>query len=199
MRPLKYYIAEMVSRPLRFVLVKLYKTSGWHVATVFNKNYSQDVVNYINGSLGDVNSIAEIGCGACDILRLIKCDKKYGYDNDAGVLSMASLLNKLYGQNIFLIKYDFSDDTYKKINWEYDVLVMVNWTHEVESSVLKRRLQYISESMPCGSVILIDTVHCDDYKYNHDINFLFDTGSSAIKAVYSDLIRTVYAVRKKNV
>lgn len=192
---IRYYLSEIFSRPLRVLLVRLFGTSDWHIASVYNKSYSRDIINYINNINPVVKNVVEFGCGACDILRQINCENRIGYDNDGGVLRVASVLNYIYRENIALGLYDMVFDEVKNMS-EFDVVIAINWTHEIEELILADRMSRIFASMKKRGVIIIDTVHGEGYMYNNNIDKLFYNCSANIEIIYSDDIRNVYAVVK---
>jgi hypothetical protein len=192
MRSLTYYLQEVVLRPLKYALVILTGAPRWHIATTYNKDYSNSVIQYLNDLSNRHDSIAEIGCGTCDILRSVKYEKKDGYDVDARVLIVAKILNILFFSKINLKKYDFVH-TSSKI-WKYDVVVLINWTHEVEFYILKDRLNDILNGMNDGGRIVIDMVTSKDYKYNHDIQNIFPSSDMRIEIIFYNNIREVYSV-----
>jgi hypothetical protein len=55
------------------------------------------------------------------------------------------------------------------------VVVLVNWIHHIEPSVLKSSISdYFNNALNKTGVIIIDTVQDPEYKFNHDILYLTD-------------------------
>jgi len=194
MRSITYYPRELILRSLKYILVYFTGAPKWHVATTYNKDYSKAVISYLNNLPSKYNSVAEIGCGTCDILRSLKHNKKDGYDMDKRVLSVARVMNTLFFSNIKLYQYDFIKN--KELVWNYDIVILINWTHEVESAILKNRLNVILDNMSVDGKIIIDMVKKRDYKYNHTIEQLFSYDEIEAEVIFSNSIRNIYAINK---
>ncbi len=189
MRGIKYYLSELFLRPVRITLVSFMGLSKWHIATTSNKQYSDDVLLYLNSL--KLERVAEIGCGACDILRNINCDHRFGFDIDPGVLKFANILNHLAFKKVSLSVYDFLNDD---ILWDFNAVLLLNWPHEIEAKKLKIKLDIMIEEMSIGSQIIIDTVSDNNYQFNHNIADLFSGRNVKIKIISSYERRVVYAI-----
>lgn len=192
MRGFRYYIKEIFFRSFKYLLVHLMSAPKWHIATTYNKDYSKSVIDYLNKLPSRECCIAEIGCGTCDILRSVKQCEKFGYDSDDRVLVVANILNTILFDKIKLYQYDFLDPNIFK--WNFDVVILLNWTHEIESSVLKERINEICSSINVGGKIIIDMVKDISYKYNHNIDDAFYNNKIIKKKIFSNSIRDIYVV-----
>jgi len=156
----------------RIFLRYIFKFDNWHVFTLAEKKYAKDIIVYCNGRRVR-GSFAEIGCGLGDIVRHVRYHERVGYDMDERALKAARFLNILSGGG----KVRFSVFTFpdSSIRGTYDVVVLVNWIHLIEPSVLKSAIAtYFNTALNEGGVIIIDTVQDPEYKFNHNIGFLTD-------------------------
>ena len=189
MRGIKYYLSKIFLRPLRSALVRIMGVPKWHIASPSNKPYLNDIVLHLNSL--DLERVAEIGCGTCDILRKINCNYRFGFDIDNRVLRVAKILNSLAFKEVSLSTYDFSSDD---VLWDFDAILLINWPHEIPGNILKNKLDAMTDKMKVGSRIIIDTVGDHGYKFNHNINDLFNEDSFEIDVISTYGSRTVYAV-----
>jgi SAM-dependent methyltransferase len=156
----------------RIFLRYIFKFDNWHVFTLAEKKYAKDIIVYCN-SRRVRGSSAEIGCGLGDIVRHVRYRERVGYDMDERALKAARFLNILSGGG----KVRFSVFTFpdSSLRGTYDVVVLVNWIHLIEPSVLKSAIAtYFNTALNEGGVIIIDTVQDPEYKFNHNIGFLTD-------------------------
>jgi len=193
MRPIKYYPKEIAFRATKYLLVLMTGAPKWHIATTYNKDYSAAVISYLNNCLNQNSSVAEIGCGTCDILRPLECSHKIGYDSDPRVLKAASILNAVLFEKIRLYQFDFTNNQ-SQIKWNFDVVILINWTHEVDINILKNGLITILNQINDGGIIVIDSVKSKDYKFNHNIETLFNGEDVVIDTIFSNKVRDIYSV-----
>jgi SAM-dependent methyltransferase len=187
----------LINKIFRKSLQMIFGFDKWHVATLQERPYAGDIINYCN----KVNSreiFAEIGCGLGDITRNVLFDKRTGYDMEAAVLRAAKWLPaKNKGS-----KPDFREFTFPEsvLADKPDMLVMVNWIHHVEPAVLREKIaQYYNENLRPGGQLILDTVADPAYKYNHDIRQLtsgLDCSLHLVGKYARD--REVWAIIKKD-
>jgi 2-polyprenyl-3-methyl-5-hydroxy-6-metoxy-1,4-benzoquinol methylase len=191
MAALSGYITRMWRRTLRLI----YRFDKWHVSSLDQRKYAQDIITYCNKKAAK-HSFVEIGCGLGDILRNVKYQTKKGLDADPKALKAASFLARLSGQNVQFEAFSFPGSP---LSGNYDVVIMVNWIHHIEPSVLKNKISsYFNANLCDNGVILIDTVHDKEYEYNHDINFLIkDLNCSLHRLGEYPRKREVWAIKKK--
>jgi SAM-dependent methyltransferase len=156
----------------RIFLRYIFKFDNWHIFTLAEKKYAKDIIVYCN-ACSVRNSFLEIGCGLGDIIRHVHYEDRQGYDMDERALKAARFLNRVAGDG----KVRFSVFTFpdSPLTGKYDVIVLVNWIHHIEPSLLKSRVaSYFNNNLNEGGVIIIDTVQDPEYKFNHNILFLTD-------------------------
>ena len=157
-------------KALRLVLRRLFHFDQWHVFTLAERKYAQDIIRFCNNK-HTRQSFVEIGCGLGDIIRNVRYQNKFGYDIDQQALKAASFLDKfsIKGRTAFSL-FDFPSAF---LPGKHDVIVMVNWIHHIPPMILKSKIrEYISQSLIEKGIIIIDTVQDKGYKFNHDIKFL---------------------------
>jgi cyclopropane fatty-acyl-phospholipid synthase-like methyltransferase len=171
-KKLLQFIKIKLSRFPRIILWYIFRFDKWHISSLSEHKYAQDIIKYLNLRANNRQfSLVEIGCGLGDIIRNVKYHSRLGLDREANVLRAAALLAKikLNGKLIFKV-FDFPGS---ELNGRYDSLVMVNWIHHIWPEVLKAKIsQYVANNLTEGGEILIDTVQSKNYEYNHSIDYL---------------------------
>jgi len=161
-----------IQRIIRYILYFLFRFDKWHLNTFKERNYAQSIVKYLNDNTSRQKlNMVEIGCGLGDIIRNIKIKNKLGLDADIKVLRAARLISLLQGK--FKIRYKVFVFPTSKLDGLYDVIIMVNWIHNVEPKELKLKLnEYFFYNLKPNGEIIIDTVQDKEYQYNHSITYL---------------------------
>lgn len=183
---------------IRYLYYFLFKFDKWHLSTYQERFYAKSIVKYINiKTRNQRNNIVEIGCGLGDITRRIRIKKKLGLDEDEKVLKAARLISCLQGK--FNIKYEVFVFPTSSFDGLYDVIVMVNWIHNVEPEVLKKKVEeYFFNNLTPNGEIILDTVQDKEYKYNHSITYLTsDMKTQIFRIGEFERNREVYAIRKE--
>jgi hypothetical protein len=113
------------------VLAKVYKfPASWHTSTSM-RSYRVTVARIVN----DLKpySVCEVGCGLGSILCRIDASVRWGLDIDGGVVRAAKLLR---GRKIRFEQGGLASVRMEEI----DVLILVNWIHEISPSELEAQL-----------------------------------------------------------
>jgi len=184
------YITRMWRRALRLV----YRFDRWHISSLDQRKYAQDIIDYCN-KRNEKNSFLEIRCGLGDILLNVKFKIKKGLDADVNVLKAASFLSKLRKQDVQLEYFSFPESP---LTGTYDVVTMVNWIHHIEPATLKNKIsEYFNTNLSEHGEILVDTVQDKEYEYNHDTNFLIkELNCSLYRLGEYPRQREVWAIKK---
>ncbi|HHT9107469.1 MAG TPA: hypothetical protein ACFYEF_03025 [Candidatus Wunengus sp. YC63] len=168
MRLLKNFIHRVFRLLLRF----FFRFDKWHLSTLYDRKYAQDIITYLN-SHDDINrkSAIEIGCGLGDIIGNLKYNKRLGLDSDKNVLKAAIFLSKItFDFKIHFQHFLFPTST---LSGKHDAIIMVNWIHHVSPAVLKNNINiYYNKHLNTKGEIIIDTVQSRHYEYNHSIDYL---------------------------
>lgn len=180
----------------RIMLRSLYGFDRWHLFTLTERKYAQDIIVYCNKH-SEKHAFAEIGCGLGDIVRNVKYKEKYGFDAEINVLKAASALTRIcFKKRIIFSVFHFPES---KLNGKFDVVVMVNWIHHINPSVLKMKLEeYFKLNLKAGGCIILDTVQDKEYRFNHNINYLAaDLNATLTKIGDYERQRQVWAIKKQ--
>jgi 2-polyprenyl-3-methyl-5-hydroxy-6-metoxy-1,4-benzoquinol methylase len=189
------FFSNYCVRLWKWTLQKAYHFDKWHVVSLRQRKYAKDIIGYCNHR-NERNAFAEIGCGLGDIIRNVSYAKRNGYDSDPRVLKAAAFLAHLSGGN----SIDFSAFHFPeaKLSGTFDVILMVNWIHHIEPSILKSGLEeYFNGHLNREGVIIIDTVKDPGYRFNHDILGLTkDLSASVNKLGEYERQREIWAILK---
>lgn len=153
-----------VDRVCLAMLHAIYHFDPWHAhAPTSARPYRKTVADVVNGL--HPRTVVEVGCGLGSILNLVKAPVRLGYDIDEGAIKAARLL---FGRRILFFHGDTSSVTQPQI----DVLVLVNWIHEISPEELARLLEPL---LPRTTHLLLDAIDPNGpsgYRYKHDFAFL---------------------------
>jgi SAM-dependent methyltransferase len=177
------------------ILQKIYHFDKWHVVSLRQRKYARDIIVWCNNR-ETRTSFLEIGCGLGDVVRNVKYRERYGFDSDPKVLKAAAFLARSTpGRKI---TFSFCEFPVTPIQGNYDILIMVNWVHHIEPSVLHAKLkEYFATLINEGGAIIIDTVHHPEYKFNHVIGHLAEGLNASIEKLGSyERGREVWALKK---
>jgi 2-polyprenyl-3-methyl-5-hydroxy-6-metoxy-1,4-benzoquinol methylase len=140
-----------------WVLWKNFKFDKWHIYGSTQPKYQGEVIRMLN-ELDFRFKIVEIGCGLGSILKSIDYVEKFGLDLDRNVISAAKFINRRSQINFVTGSFD---DAKKYI--DIDVLLAVNWVHNLDPAQLLFELSYFSQR---GALVLTEGV--EDYRFYHD-------------------------------
>lgn len=145
---------------LRFI----YGFHPWHTdAPLSARPYRYTVAAMINDLRP--NRVVEVGCGLGSILSLVNAQDRVGYDLDAGAIKAARFLRDC---NIRFVQGDMTAVSQPQI----DVLILVNWIHEVSPEQLD---DWLSPLLPRTAYLCLDAIDQDNlagYRYAHDFSLL---------------------------
>lgn len=166
----------------------------WHDSSYFERPYTKQIVQHLN-KREERNYVLEIGCGTGSILRRLDFVERLGLDYDTRVLNALVFMNKLSGQKLIQTKhFNFLSD---QISGNFDVIVLVNWIHEIKPTKLRSNLNKMySQNLCLGGEIIIDTVGQSSYRHNHNIEFLTkDLDAKVILLGEFEFGRKVYSIK----
>lgn len=153
-----------VDRIILRALALKFKFHPWHAEAPISARPYRCVVARIVNELKPV-SVVEVGCGLGMILRLVEAPKRYGYDVDVGAIRAARFL---HGDTITFSTGDLATVDLKEI----DVLILVNWIHEISPMLLHEQLRPL---LSRTRYLLLDALDPDGptgYRFKHDFKFL---------------------------
>jgi SAM-dependent methyltransferase len=146
----------------------------WEVSPLRERPYAMDIVTYLN-RLHKVErvSVVEIGCGMGTIIRRLKFQNRTGLDYNPRIIRAARFLKLIIGN--WGLKLQLFDFPSSELSGRHNVILMVNWIHQICPEVLKRKIEDYSRNNLCkGGMIVIDIVQHPGYRYNHDASALTD-------------------------
>jgi hypothetical protein len=155
-----------------FILSKIYGfPASWHPPTSA-RPYRLTVAQAVNSVKPQI--VCEVGCGLGSILSRVNSPIRYGFDIDAGVVRAAKVLRT---RNLHL-----EVGSLESVDLEHiDVLVLVNWIHEINPAELEERL---SPLLRKTRYLLLDAIDVDnDYGYQYKHDFAFLSGKASLVSV----------------
>jgi SAM-dependent methyltransferase len=159
----KYIFFEIRKLPVR-LLYYVFKFQRWHIYGSTKPEYSRIVSNLAN-SIGENLSVVEIGCGLGNIISKVKSPRKIGFDLDNNVIRAAKFIQK-FKFHRFKVVFKHGSFT-EAILSSPDVLIAVNWIHNIPTEVLFSKLKYFTDQ---GTIVIIDGV--ENYKFYHSKKLL---------------------------
>lgn len=147
------------------LLQRVYGFNAWHAdAPLSARPYRTVVAGMVNGIRPPVRCVVEVGCGLGSILSLIDAPQRHGYDLDAGAIRAARFLN---GRAVTFVVGDMGAIAQDRI----DVLILVNWIHEISPQQLD---EWLAPLLPRTSFLLVDAIDpaLTEYRFAHDFAFL---------------------------
>ena len=136
----------------------------WHADSPLSRRpYRRVVAELVNTLRPDC--VVEVGCGLGSVLSLVNAKHRVGYDIDAGAIKAARCLR---GSSISFRKGDMSAITETSI----DVLILVNWIHDISPSILE---EWLTPLLPFTAYLCLDAIDSDNpagYRYEHNFSFL---------------------------
>lgn len=163
----KIYIFKFFKIFLSFI----FRFDYWHSSPRENRDY----ILYSNKIIKlkkNKNYIADIGCGLGEVTYNINNSYIDFYDNSAEVLSFLKVKKFFQKKNNFYL-FDF---TKKKLIKKYDIIVLLNFLHNIDGQLFLERLSYIySQNLSKSGFLIFDIIDQNkNYKYNHNIKVFLE-------------------------
>jgi hypothetical protein len=185
-------IKILINKYFRILIWKIFKFEKWHISNLSQRGYAQDIIEFSNKK--KFTSVVEIGVGIGDIIRNIYAANKLCLDIDKKVLKANKFLS--YFNNKGSNQIAFKDfDIYKNhLEGRYDLIIMVNWIHNIESRILKKQFSnFINKNLNTNGYLIFDILENASYNYNHTLADLLD-GLEDIDVVAS---KNIYEYNRK--
>lgn len=164
------YLSGKIRRIYYKMLREKFSFGEWHIEPYELRPYALDIKKYVNKMRSiEKLCVCEVGCGLGDIIRNLKARKRIGIDLSKEAINCARFLDRWGGEY-----YVGSFDTVSEIAGleQIDVLITVNFIHNIEPVVLRSYYETITLKTKVRYVIL-DTIESEGYLYFHNIDFLF--------------------------
>jgi SAM-dependent methyltransferase len=146
------------------VLQRHFGFDPWHAQAPYScRSYKRTVVDIVN-RLAPA-TVVEIGTGLGELLAHIDAPRRFGYDIDPGVVRAARFLHR---RGITFVH----GDARQVIDGPIDVLILVNWIHNLSPNELSELLEPL---VPRTTYLLLDAIDVDgpsSYRYKHTFDFL---------------------------
>lgn len=187
--------ARTARRIERRLLQRIYGFDRWHIGHA-GELYAVDIVRYLNQwPEADRQAVVEIGCGLGDIIRHLHFRTALGLDRDPRVLAAARLLSVFQrGPRRDFEVFHFPE---APLSGEYNAIIMVNWIHEIEPSLLRQAIhRYLERHLRYGGCLVLDTVQDSAYTYNHEVGSLAPPGALVERLGQYARNRDVWVVRR---
>lgn len=185
-------------RQKKRILFFLFDFNKWHISLLEERKYAQDIIKYLNLKSPDFQTkIVEIGCGLAEIIRKANYIDKTGVDYDVHVLKAAKYLSRI--ENVQGIKFQVFNFPESRLKGKFNVILMVNWIHNIQSSVLKENLElYFNNNLSQNGEIIIDIIEKNkNYKFNHLVDFLISELNCSKECLGTyDGFRKIWIIRK---
>ena len=128
-----------------------------------------------------------------DILLDLEYKNIVGADKNQNVINAITFLSKFKKKG--KKKYSFIKLNFEKefIEGIYDVVILVNWIHTIDSEILKKKLEFIyKNNLSDGGEIIFDVVtdqtNPSIYRHRHSTQFLNKNIGSIIKSLGNFII-----------
>jgi SAM-dependent methyltransferase len=145
-------------------LQRYFQFEPWHSRAPYAcRPYKELVVDVVNRLRP--GTVVEVGAGLGELLAHIDAPRRFGYDIDPGVVRAARFL---HGRHITFIHGDAT----QVIRLPIDVLILVNWIHNLSPDELRALLEPL---LPRTTHLLLDAIDADgpsSYRYKHTFDFL---------------------------
>ncbi len=169
------------------VLRRHFQFDAWHAQAPYScRPYKETVVDLVNGLAP--STVVEVGAGLGDLLAHIEAARRYGYDIDAGVVRAARFLHR---NRITFVHGDASDVGQDQI----DVLIMVNWIHNLSPAELESTLGPLVARTTYLVLDAVDPDGPESYRYKHSFSFLAGLAERVSVTRASDEPRSFHVYR----
>ncbi len=146
------------------ILSRIFMFHPWHAeAPISARPYRYTVAELVNGL--HPSTVVEVGCGLGYVLKLIEAPYRFGYDLDEGAIGAARFL---HGRSISFERGDLTAVSQAHL----DVLILVNWIHEISPEELLRLIEPLLSRTNYLVLDAIDPDQSSGYRFKHDFAFL---------------------------
>ena len=164
---LKIYIVKF----FKICLSLIFRFDYWHSSPRENRDY----ILYSNKIIKlkkNKNLIADIGCGLGDVTYNLNNSYIDFYDNSIEVLRFLRVVKFFKKKNNFYL-FNFK---LKRLIKKYDVVILLNFLHTIDSKIFLQRLSYIYQrNLNKSGFLIFDIIEQNiNYKHNHSIKVFLE-------------------------
>lgn len=191
---LKHSLFGALECTRNFRLQRRYGFDDWHVNSPFHwKPYKQIVVDTASGL--EPSTVVEIGCGLGDIVSRVKADQRLGLDRDHKVIRACRILHSNRFEVCGDLRQAAAVITSQAISY-VDVLIMVNWPHNVPPEELISSLEDMTQKI-FVRFLIIDLVRpgISDHRFCHSEISLSKLGVVELSVPLIDSVRDLAVLR----
>jgi hypothetical protein len=169
----------------------------WHITgTYYARPYHHRAVSM--ASALDLQLLVEIGAGLGEIVSRCPANRRVAFDSDTSVIRAANLLhrkNVKYYFGRFTDPGPILDRLHSTGEKQIDLLILVNWIHEIDFGQIRTTLQAIDKGCPIRRV-LIDTINLAQlgYQFHHTIADLETIGNIEASIDGGDGVRKLHLI-----
>ena len=182
-----------------YFLCRIFKFNSWHInSNYYLRPYKKVAVDMANSL--KFNNVIDVGCGLCDILSRIKCNRKIGVDIDKNIIKACKMICK---KITFINASIFEDCDKLNLNNDYfpkdNLLICLNWLHGYSWVKIQDVLKNMFRNNKMNYLI-IDIINYDpnnQYKFHHTEDDLLKIGNILIKQKIKKSNRTLYLLNLK--
>ena len=172
----------------------VYGFNRWHAgASYASRAYKARTVLLVESLKPD--TVVEIGCGLGEILTHTHAKRRFGFDQDPAVIRAARML---HGRSAYFGPASLTEPAKiaEVVAGPIDVLIMVNWPHELSIEELGAALRGLTSSTVVSHLV-IDSIagHREGYLHHHGATDLSRLGEIVSVMDGDDGIRRLYAIR----
>lgn len=153
-----------------------FKIDPWHMIPKGRKPYVKDVICAVSGLLNGMGgTIAECGCGLCDILgdRQLRVYQRYGFDLSEDIISADKEL---------FSDIEFQSGSFETVqNLDITVFISVNFIHELSEDYLKSAYKQLFKNNNIKYYVVDEVTGL--YQYRHNFAELLPDGNRLVKTL----------------
>jgi ubiquinone/menaquinone biosynthesis C-methylase UbiE len=146
-----------------------FKGRRWQLRGYHTTNYKKTVVEFAKEVLGELDVVAEVGCGPGEIVSRVAAKRKLGLDIDPQVISWARFLTRFSRGNVEFRVGSF--DTLAQTDLEViDLLITTGWFHVKSDEWIEAEIRRLLKANKVRYIMV------DEFSHQRGrIQRLFDT------------------------
>ena len=185
------YLKKLINKNFfyYFFLTKKHEINNWHVYNnLENRHYKKEVISFCNKN--NFEKVLDYGCGFGDIIKEIRAENKYAYDNDPKIKKISK---KIFNSKKIKFLNEKELDILK--NKKIDCVLFINFLHDYNEDVVKKIILPFKNT----KFILLDAINPNvkGFKYFHTYNFMQNKYNIKQKLFEEEPDRSFFILKKK--